>query len=65
MLVKDELNDSNSVSKLTKTKAKKILFISFDNENKNVLNEIKKYFIYKIKLIKILIHFLIKIIKRF
>lgn len=30
------------ISTLTKTKAKKLLFISFDKDNKTILNEIKK-----------------------
>lgn len=33
----------NEISNLTKTKAKKVLFITFDKENKTVLKEIKKY----------------------
>ncbi|RNA43109.1 RNA-binding [Brachionus plicatilis] len=36
--------ENNETSALTKTKAKKVLFITFDNDNKKLLKEIKKLF---------------------
>lgn len=34
--------ENKEISSLTKTKAKKVLFVTFDSDNKTILKEIKK-----------------------